>query len=147
MPKKLQGVLTIAHTPFTDTDEIDAPALKRAVGWAFGLGADGIGTGMVSETFRLTHDAPDSRASLALEEFRDRDVARDHEVLDQIAREVLVDDPEIDDAPILGDGRRFDRLELQRAVAHPLRLQALRCFVLKTQLVGDHRIVRHLGRR
>jgi 4-hydroxy-tetrahydrodipicolinate synthase len=56
MPKKLQGVLTKAHTPFTDSDEIDAPALKRAVDWAFAVGADGIGTGMVSETFRLTHD-------------------------------------------------------------------------------------------
>jgi 4-hydroxy-tetrahydrodipicolinate synthase len=56
MPKKLHGVLTIAHTPFTDGDEIDAPALKRAVDWAFTVGADGIGTGMVSETFKLTSD-------------------------------------------------------------------------------------------
>jgi 4-hydroxy-tetrahydrodipicolinate synthase len=56
MPKKLQGVLTIAHTPFTDADEIDAASLKRAVDWAFAVGTDGIGTGMVSETFKLTHD-------------------------------------------------------------------------------------------
>lgn len=56
MPKKLQGVLTIAHTPFTEADEIDAVALKRAVDWTFAIGADGIGTGMVSETFKLTHD-------------------------------------------------------------------------------------------
>lgn len=54
MPKKLAGVLAIAHTPFTDSDEIDAAALKRAVDWSFGVGADGIGTGMVSETMRLT---------------------------------------------------------------------------------------------
>lgn len=55
MPKPLRGVLTIAHTPFTEADEIDAPALKRAVDWAFAVGADGVGTGMVTETFKLTH--------------------------------------------------------------------------------------------
>src|SRR5437870_3818448 len=56
MPKKLHGVLAIAHTPFTEGDEIDAAALKRAVDWSFGVGADGIGTGMVSETLKLTHE-------------------------------------------------------------------------------------------
>lgn len=56
MPKPLRGVLAIAHTPFTDADEIDAPAFRRAVDWAFAVGADGLGTGMVSETFKLTHD-------------------------------------------------------------------------------------------
>ena len=55
MPKKLQGVLAIAHTPFTDDDAIDPAALRRAVDWAFAVGADGIGTGMVSETLKLTH--------------------------------------------------------------------------------------------
>ena len=54
MAKKLHGVLAIAHTPFTDADEIDDLAFKRAVDWAFAVGADGIGTGMVSETLRLT---------------------------------------------------------------------------------------------
>ncbi len=62
MPKKLHGVLAIAHTPFTDSDEIDAPSLKRAVDWSFDVGADGIGTGMVSETMKLTSD---ERVSLA----------------------------------------------------------------------------------
>ncbi len=42
----------IVHTPFTDADEIDAAALKRAVDWAFAVGADGLGTGMVSETLQ-----------------------------------------------------------------------------------------------
>lgn len=56
MPKQLRGVLAIAHTPFTDADEIDAPALRRAVDWAFSVGTDGIGTGMVSETMKLTTD-------------------------------------------------------------------------------------------
>lgn len=56
MPRTLHGVLAIAHTPFTDADEIDAAALKRSVDWAFGVGADGLGTGMVSETLKLTSD-------------------------------------------------------------------------------------------
>jgi len=54
MPKQLRGVLAIAHTPFTDDDEIDEAALKRAVDWSFSVGADGIGMGMVSETLKLT---------------------------------------------------------------------------------------------
>src|SRR6187455_1182193 len=56
MARKLTGVLAIAHTPFTDTDEIDAATLKRAVDWTFAVGADGLGTGMVSETLKLTTD-------------------------------------------------------------------------------------------
>src|SRR5205823_6153826 len=56
MPEQLRGVLAIAHTPFTDADEIDAAALRRAVDWTFAVGADGLGTGMVSETLKLTHD-------------------------------------------------------------------------------------------
>lgn len=56
MSNKLAGVLAIAHTPFTDSDEIDAAALKSAVDWSFSVGADGIGTGMVSETMRLTSE-------------------------------------------------------------------------------------------
>ncbi|MBP3960386.1 dihydrodipicolinate synthase family protein [Gemmata sp. G18] len=62
MPKKLHGVLAIAHTPFTDGDEIDELVLKREVEWAFGVGANGVGTGMVSETMRLTDH---ERVSLA----------------------------------------------------------------------------------
>ena len=56
MPQPLRGVLAIAHTPLTDADTIDAAALKRSIDWAFAVGADGIGTGMVSETLKLTHD-------------------------------------------------------------------------------------------
>ena len=62
MPKKLHGVLAIAHTPFTDGDEIDDLVLKREVEWAFEVGANGVGTGMVSETMRLTDH---ERVSLA----------------------------------------------------------------------------------
>jgi 4-hydroxy-tetrahydrodipicolinate synthase len=49
-------VLAIVHTPFTDADEIDAATLRREVDWVFARGADGLGTGMVSETLKLTAD-------------------------------------------------------------------------------------------
>lgn len=67
MPRKLAGVLAIAHTPFTDADEIDAAALKRAVDWTFAVGANGIGTGMVSETLKLTADERGSLARMLVE--------------------------------------------------------------------------------
>src|SRR5262245_22121840 len=67
MPTKLAGVLTIAHTPFTDSDEIDAPSLKRAVDWSLSVGADGIGTGMVSETMKLTSDERMSLTKMLVE--------------------------------------------------------------------------------
>lgn len=67
MPKRLRGVLAVAHTPFTDGDEIDAPALRRAVDWAFAVGADGVGTGMVSETLKLTTDERHELARMLVE--------------------------------------------------------------------------------
>ncbi len=67
MTKPLRGVLAIAHTPFTDADEIDAASLKRSVDWSFAVGADGIGTGMVSETMKLTSDERVSLAKLLVE--------------------------------------------------------------------------------
>ncbi|NDB69314.1 MAG: hypothetical protein EB015_15155 [Methylocystaceae bacterium] len=54
MPRKLSGVLPIVQTPFSADDVIDTVALKRSVDWAFQVGAQGLGTGMVSETVRLT---------------------------------------------------------------------------------------------
>jgi len=52
--KLLAGVLPIVHTPFTDEDAIDEASLRRQLDWAFDTGADGCGTGMVSEVLRLT---------------------------------------------------------------------------------------------
>ena len=52
--KPLAGVLPIVHTPFTDADAIDEASLRRQLDWAFATGADGCGTGMVSEILRLT---------------------------------------------------------------------------------------------
>ena len=56
MTKSIGGVLPIAHTPFSSDDSIDFDSLRRQIDWAFAVGADGIGTGMVSELFRLTFD-------------------------------------------------------------------------------------------
>src|SRR4051794_5016332 len=67
MPKPLRGVLAVAHTPFTDADEIDAASLRRAVDWSFGVGADGVGTGMVSETMKLAADERGTLTELLVE--------------------------------------------------------------------------------
>ncbi len=56
MPRPLGGVLPIVHTPFDDHDQIDSQALKREIDWAYSVGADGLGTGMVSEILRLTSE-------------------------------------------------------------------------------------------
>jgi 4-hydroxy-tetrahydrodipicolinate synthase len=58
----LAGVLAIVHVPFDARDQIDAADLRREVDWAFTVGADGLGTGMVSEIIRLSTD---ERAQLA----------------------------------------------------------------------------------
>lgn len=56
MPHRLQGVLPIVHTPFLENDDLDEPTLRREIDWIFAVGADGFGTGMVSELLRLTTD-------------------------------------------------------------------------------------------
>jgi 4-hydroxy-tetrahydrodipicolinate synthase len=56
MPRYLHGVLPIVHTPFTENGDIDVPTLRREIDWAYAQGADGLGTGMVSELLRLTAD-------------------------------------------------------------------------------------------
>lgn len=55
-PKPVQGILPIAHTPFTADDAIDYPSLQRQIDWAYSVGASGFATGMVSEILRLTAD-------------------------------------------------------------------------------------------
>lgn len=56
MSRTIQGVLPIVHTPFLASDDIDYSSLQRQIDWAYRVGADGICTGMVSETLRLTYD-------------------------------------------------------------------------------------------
>jgi len=60
--RTLAGVLPIVHVPFDDHDRIHAADLRREIDWIFSVGADGLGTGMVSEIVRLSTD---ERASLA----------------------------------------------------------------------------------
>lgn len=54
MSSTLAGVIPIVHTPFQDDDSIDWDSLRREIDLAYALGAQGIGTGMVSEILRLT---------------------------------------------------------------------------------------------
>jgi 4-hydroxy-tetrahydrodipicolinate synthase len=60
--RTLAGVLPIVHVPFDARDQIDAADLKREIDWIYSAGADGLGTGMVSEIVRLSAD---ERARLA----------------------------------------------------------------------------------
>ncbi len=52
----LAGVLPIVHVPFDARDRIDTADLKREIDWIFAVGANGLGTGMVSEVMRLDAD-------------------------------------------------------------------------------------------
>jgi dihydrodipicolinate synthase/N-acetylneuraminate lyase len=54
MVVKLQGVLPIVQMPFGDNESIDFEMLRQEVEWGFAQGIDGLGTGMVSETLKLT---------------------------------------------------------------------------------------------
>jgi dihydrodipicolinate synthase/N-acetylneuraminate lyase len=56
MLHRLQGVLPIVHTPFAENGDLDGASLQREIDWIFTAGADGLGTGMVSELLRLTID-------------------------------------------------------------------------------------------
>jgi 4-hydroxy-tetrahydrodipicolinate synthase len=54
--RTLAGVLPIVHVPFDEQDRIHAADLRREIDWIFSIGADGLGTGMVSEIVRLSAD-------------------------------------------------------------------------------------------
>ncbi|MFM7317004.1 MAG: dihydrodipicolinate synthase family protein [bacterium] len=56
MNRILSGVLPIIHTPFDSADQIDFDELGAEIDWLYQAGADGFGTGMVSEILRLTYD-------------------------------------------------------------------------------------------
>lgn len=61
MTQELAGVLPIIQTPLFEDGRIDDASLARQIDWAIEQGADGCGTGMVSELFRLT---PSERTEL-----------------------------------------------------------------------------------
>lgn len=52
--RTLAGVLPIVHVPFDAQERIHAADLRREIDWIFSVGADGLGTGMVSEIVRLS---------------------------------------------------------------------------------------------
>ena len=56
LARPLAGVLPIVHLPFDGQDRIDEADLRREIDWIFSVGADGLGTGMVSEVTRLSAD-------------------------------------------------------------------------------------------
>lgn len=54
LSKKIEGVMPIVHTPFTEDDQIDVSSLHRELSWALERGISGYCTGMVSELLRLS---------------------------------------------------------------------------------------------
>lgn len=54
MAHELAGVLPILQTPFDEDGALDEVSLARQIDWAIKQGANGCGTGMVSELFRLS---------------------------------------------------------------------------------------------
>ena len=70
--RKLQGVLPVLHTPFTDAGVIDTESLQREIDWAFEVGVDGVVVGMVSEVLRLGYHRRKKLAELVCEAVQDR---------------------------------------------------------------------------
>lgn len=54
MRNELRGVLPIVQMPFLEDERIDFETLQEEVEFGFSQGIDGLGTGMVSETLKLT---------------------------------------------------------------------------------------------
>ena len=65
--KQLAGVLPIVQMPFLENGEIDFASLRREIDWAFSVGIDGLGTGMVSEILKLTAAERESLAHKLVE--------------------------------------------------------------------------------
>jgi dihydrodipicolinate synthase/N-acetylneuraminate lyase len=72
--RRIQGVLPVFQTPFTESDEIDFATLEAEISWLYNQGADGIVMGMVSETLRLASDEREALAAAACRFGRDRGV-------------------------------------------------------------------------
>ncbi len=60
MPDVPQGVLPVLATPFTETGEIDAAALRSEIDFVIEHGAHGVVLGMVSEVLRLSSEERDA---------------------------------------------------------------------------------------
>jgi hypothetical protein len=78
-----------------------------------------------------------------LQERRHAAVGRDHELLDQAPREVLLLDDETHDPAARHDGLGLDRLEGERSLLRPPPLHAHRGFVLEEDLFREARRLRN----
>lgn len=68
----LHGVLPVLQTPLNDRGDLDLAILNREIDWAFATGADGVVTGMVSETLRLGFERRKQLASAVCQGARGR---------------------------------------------------------------------------
>jgi dihydrodipicolinate synthase/N-acetylneuraminate lyase len=72
MPHAIQGVLPVFQTPFHDDESVDYDTLAAEIDWLFDMGADGVVSGMVSETLRLDGVERRMLAECVCEAARDR---------------------------------------------------------------------------
>lgn len=61
--RQLRGVLPVLQTPFLADFSIDFATLQREIEWLYDQGADGVVTGMVSETLRLSSEEREALAA------------------------------------------------------------------------------------
>lgn len=72
--RQLRGVLPVLQTPFLADFSIDFVTLQREITWLYDQGADGIVTGMVSETLRLSSEEREALATAVCRFGRERGV-------------------------------------------------------------------------
>jgi len=72
--RQLRGVLPVLQTPFLADFSIDFATLQREIEWLYDQGADGVVTGMVSETLRLSSEEREALAAAVCRFGRERGV-------------------------------------------------------------------------
>lgn len=82
----LRGVFPVFQTPFTDSEELDLPALEREINWIADQRAHGIVFGMVSEALRLT----DAERKIVIQRAADAGAARGLPLIASIGGESTV---------------------------------------------------------
>jgi 4-hydroxy-tetrahydrodipicolinate synthase len=73
-PRSIRGVLPVVQTPFLADYSIDFATLQREIEWLYDQGADGVVTGMVSETLRLSSEEREALAAAVCRFGRERGV-------------------------------------------------------------------------
>ena len=69
---KIQGVVTILVTPFTDSGEVDPESLRQVVDFNLNGGVHGVGVAMGSEIFRLNEEERDLVTSTVVDQVAGR---------------------------------------------------------------------------